>query len=146
MLRPAASDTVPPVSEKDDISADRIKAIEAFSSLSDDELEEVASMAAAREYDEGSELLRQSDWPEDLLAIEEGDVEVRRDGEVLATLGAGDVVGERGVLHRALRNADVIAASDVKLLFFHRNKIKALKSDVPEVGKRLEDLADERER
>jgi CRP-like cAMP-binding protein len=133
------------VSDKEDISVDRVKAIDAFSGLSEEQLQEVAGMAAAREYDEGSELLRQADWPEDLLAIEQGDIEVRRDDEVLATLGAGDVVGERGVVNRALRNASVIATSDVKLLFFHRNKIKALKSDVPEIGKRLKDLADERE-
>jgi CRP/FNR family cyclic AMP-dependent transcriptional regulator len=127
------------------ISTDRVRAIDVFADLSEDGLEEVARLARERDYDEGSDLLHQEDWPEDLLALEEGTVEVRRGDEVVATLEPGCVVGERGVLRRALRNADVVAATPVKVLFFHRNKITTLRRDVPEIDERLQAVAAERE-
>jgi CRP-like cAMP-binding protein len=71
---------------------------------------------------------------------------VRQDGDVIATLTPGCVVGERGVLRRALRNADVVAKTPVKVLFFHRNKVRALRDDVPEIDQKLQQLADEREK
>lgn len=128
-----------------DVSADRIKTIDAFQGLSDDDLERVASLARPRDYEPGDEILRQDEWPEDLLAIEEGTVEVRRDGEVLAELGDGCVVGERGVIRRSLRNADVVAATPVKALFFHLNKVRSLRKDVPELDDKLQAIADQRE-
>ena len=140
---PAGS--VAPMATTDRIGADRVRAIDAFSGLGDDELEQVAALARERRFEADEELLHGGDWPEDLLALEDGEVEVRRDGEVLATLGAGSVVGERGVLHRALRNADVVAKTPVKVLFFHLNKVRALRRDMPALGERLEALADERE-
>ena len=116
-----------------------------FSTLPDEQLEEVASLAQQREYEADDELLHHGDWPDDLLALEDGTVEVRRDGDVLATLESGCVVGERGVLRRALRNADVVATTPVKVLFFHRNKVRTLRDDVPEIDERLQRLAAERE-
>lgn len=127
------------------ISVDRIRGIDVFSELGDDELEQVAALAQERTYDDGKELLHHDDWPDDLLALEEGKVEVRRDGDVIATLNAGCVVGERGVLKRALRNADVVAVTPVRVLFFHRNKVKTLRKDVPEIDERLQQLAAQRE-
>ncbi len=126
------------------ISADRIKAIDVFAELPDDKLEQVAQLAQEREYEQEDELLHHGEWPDDLLALEDGEVEVRRDGDTVATLKAGCVVGERGVLRRALRNADVVAKTPVKVLFFHRNKVRTLRDDVPEIDERLRQLADER--
>ena len=127
------------------ISVDRIRGIDVFSELGDDELKQVAALAQERTYDDGKEILHHDDWPDDLLALEEGKVEVRRDGDVIATLNAGCVVGERGVLKRALRNADVVAVTPVRVLFFHRNKVRTLRKDVPEIDQRLQELAAQRE-
>ena len=128
-----------------DVSTERIKKIDAFEDLSGDDLEKVAALARPRDYAPGDEILRQDEWPEDLLAIEEGTVEVRRDGEVLAELGDGCVVGERGVIRRSLRNADVVAATPVKALFFHLNKVKSLRRDLPELDEKLQAIAGQRD-
>jgi CRP/FNR family transcriptional regulator, cyclic AMP receptor protein len=127
------------------ISPDRVRAIDVFSGLSDGELRQVAALAREHTFDAGKELIHHDDWPDDMLALEDGEVEVRRDGDVVATLSAGCVVGERGVLRRALRNADVVAVSPVKVLFFHRNKVKTLREDVPEIDERLQQLAEQRD-
>lgn len=133
------------MTDRQNVSIDRVRAIDLFSALPESDLEEVASLARAREYEEGSELLHHEEWPEDLIALEDGEVEVRREGDVLATLRAGCVVGEQGVLRRALRNADVIATTPVKALFFHRNKITTLRRDVPEIDERLRAVAERRD-
>ena len=128
------------------ISADRIKAIDVFADLPDDKIAQVAELAQERTYEQEEELLHHGEWPDDLLALEDGQVEVRPDGDVVATLQSGCVVGERGGLRRALRNADVVAKTDVRVLFFHRNKIRALRDDVPEIDEKLQQLADAREK
>jgi CRP/FNR family transcriptional regulator, cyclic AMP receptor protein len=133
------------VSEQDGIGPDRIRAIGVFSDLPERQLEEVATLARARTHDAGAELLHHNRWPDNLLALEEGEVEVRRHGERLAKLSSGCVVGERGVVENALRNADVIAVTPVKLLFFPMDKLRTLRRDVPEIDRELKHLADERD-
>jgi CRP-like cAMP-binding protein len=126
------------------ITPDRVRAIDVFSGLSDEELRQVAALAREHTFEPGKELIHHDDWPDDMLALEDGEVEVRRDGDVVATLKAGCVVGERGVLRRALRNADVVAKTEVRALYFHRNKVRTLRADVPEIDDRLQALAAER--
>jgi len=127
------------------VARERVRAIDVFSELSDDDLAQVASLAREHRFEQGDELIHHDEWPDDLLALEEGDVEVRRDGEIVATLSAGCVVGERGVLRRALRNADVVAATPVRVLYFHRNKVRTLREDLPEIDERLWALAAQRD-
>lgn len=133
------------MSESDRISADRIRAIDAFADLTDDEVDQVAAVAGTGTFDEGEDLLAREEFPDGLIAIEEGEVEVRRHDEVVARLSAGTVVGERGVLKRSLRNADVVAASPVKVICFHRNKVSALRREIPDLDERLQEIAEDRE-
>jgi Cyclic nucleotide-binding domain len=133
------------VSEDNGIAPDRIRAIDVFSELSAEELEEVASLARERQYDAGEDLLQQDYRPDDLLALEAGEVEVRRHGQALTKLSGGCVVGERGVVRNALRNADVVALGSVKVLYFPMDKLRTLRRDVPEIDQGLKELAEERE-
>ena len=87
------------------MEAERLKNIEVFSSASDDELEHLARIAGESSVEEGETIVRAGTWPYQLFAIEDGSAEVRRDGDVVAKLGPGDVLGETGVLNRGLRNA-----------------------------------------
>ena len=64
--------------------------------------------------------MREGDYSYDVLAIEEGTARVDRDGEHVAELGPGDVVGEMGVLERAQRNATVVATSPMLPGHAHR--------------------------
>jgi CRP-like cAMP-binding protein len=127
------------------ISPDRVRAIDVFSDLADEDLRQVAVLAREHRFEPGDELVHHDAWPDDMLALEDGEVEVRRDGDVVATLKAGCVVGERGVLRRALRNADVIATTPVRALYFHRNKVRTLRDDLPEIDDRLQALAAQRD-
>jgi CRP/FNR family cyclic AMP-dependent transcriptional regulator len=126
------------------VEADRLKKIDVFSSIPDDGLERLAELAGESSIEEGDTIVRAGTWPYQLFAIEDGNAEVRRDGETLAELGPGDVVGETGVLNRGLRNADVVATSPVRVVYFTHNQVKQMRKDMPEVGERLETLSQER--
>ena len=126
------------------MDAERLKKIDVFSSLSDDDLAKLARQAQETTVDEGTVLLEAGGSSEKLWAIEDGQVEVSRDGEALATLGAGDVVGETGIMKRALRNADVVAKSQVKGLVIAQSDIKRLRKEDPDLDARLQKVLEAR--
>lgn len=127
------------------MDADRLKKIDVFSSLSDDELETLAGYAGETTISEGEKLTKKGQHSYQLFAIESGEVDVERGDETVATLGAGDIVGETGVVGRGLRNADVVAKGDVKAIYFTQDQVKKMRKDVPEVGDRLEQILEERD-
>jgi CRP/FNR family transcriptional regulator, cyclic AMP receptor protein len=126
------------------MDADRLKNIQLFAEIPDDVLEQFAQTAGETSIEEGEELARAGTWPYQLFAIEEGEVEIRRNGDSVATLGAGDVVGETGVVKRGLRNADVVATSPVKAIFFTHDQVKRMRKDLPDLDDRLHQLLEER--
>ena len=116
----------------------RLKKIDLFSELDEDALERIADMARETTADEGEKLVQQDAASDQLIAIEEGTVEVRSHDEKLATLSEGDVVGEAGLLKRGLRNADVVATGPVKAIFFTQDQVRALRRDLPDFDERLQ--------
>jgi CRP/FNR family cyclic AMP-dependent transcriptional regulator len=127
------------------LDAKRLKKIDVFSSLSDDDLNELADFAEETTVSEGDKLTKAGSHSYQLFAIEDGQVEVLRHDETVAKLGAGDVVGEAGVVGRGLRNADVVAKSDVKAIFFTQDQVKKMRKDVPELGEKLDKILEERD-
>jgi CRP-like cAMP-binding protein len=125
------------------LDTSRLKKIDLFSELDDDALQRVADMARETTAEEGEKLVQQDAASDQLIAIEEGTVEVRSHDEKLATLSAGDVVGEAGLLKRGLRNADVVATEKVKAIFFTQDQVRALRRDMPDFDERLQQAMEE---
>ena len=66
-----------------------------------------------------------------------------RDGEPLATLGVGDVVGEiAAARHR--RMASVVARTPVRALALHVDALQELTEEMPELGDELRALMERR--
>jgi CRP/FNR family cyclic AMP-dependent transcriptional regulator len=127
------------------VDAARLKKIDLFESFPDEDVERLAGVADEVSIDEGESLVRAGTPPDQLYVIEEGNAEVRRDDEVIAKLGPGDVVGERGVLKRGLRNATVVATSPVRAIFVTSSQVRQLRQDHPDLDERLQTILDERE-
>lgn len=126
------------------MDAQRLKKIPVFAGLSDEALGQIAALAAEVSVPEGKELVREGDYSYDVLAIEEGTAVVTRGGEEIAQLGAGDVIGEMGVLERDQRNATVVATSSMLLTTLTRWDIKRLEKSAPEVVSHLRELVEQR--
>jgi CRP/FNR family cyclic AMP-dependent transcriptional regulator len=94
----------------------RLKQIPIFSRLSDEEANRLAAFATETSVAEGQILMKQGDYSTELIAIEEGSADVIQDGEKIASLKDGDLIGEMGLIEREQRNADVIATSPMRVM------------------------------
>jgi CRP/FNR family transcriptional regulator, cyclic AMP receptor protein len=115
-----------------------------FSDLEDDELDSIAALAAEVSVPDGKELVREGDYSYDVLAIEEGTASVERNGDHVADLGPGDVVGEMGVLERSQRSATVRATSPMLLVTLTGWDIRRLRKTAPKVVDHLRGVVAER--
>jgi len=119
----------------------RLRKVKVFAEMSDSDLRRIATFATEESAPEGTTLVREGDYSTELIALEDGTAEVRHDGEVIATLGPGDVFGETGVLERGLRNASVVSTTPVRVFKLTNWEIKRLG---PETVQRLRDLISDR--
>ena len=120
----------------------RLKSIPLFSQLSDDEAHRLAAFATETSVAEGQMLMKQGDYSTELIAIEEGTADVLRDGEKIASLKEGDLIGEMGLLSREPRNADVIATSPIRVIKLTHWEIRRMSQDTID---RIEQIIKERQ-
>jgi CRP/FNR family transcriptional regulator, cyclic AMP receptor protein len=119
----------------------RLTSIPLFSELSEQESKRLATFATETSVREGELLVREGEFSTELIAIEEGTAEVVRGGARIATLGAGDVVGETGLLLREPRNADVVATSPMRVFKLTHWEIRRMS---PDTVRRLTELIQQR--
>jgi CRP-like cAMP-binding protein len=119
----------------------RLKAIPIFSHLSDEEAKRLAAFATETSVADGQILMKQGDYSTELIGIEEGSADVIRDGEKIASLGEGDLIGEMGLLEREPRNADVIATSPMRVMKLTHWEIRRMSEETIE---RIEQIVQKR--
>lgn len=88
---------------------------------------DVTDRIAHAHYEPGDYILRQGEPPTSFYVIEKGEVEVVRasaekpEGEVIATLGAGNFFGEQALLSNQARTASVRARTPTQIVILGRN-------------------------
>jgi CRP/FNR family transcriptional regulator, cyclic AMP receptor protein len=107
----------------------RLTAIPIFSNLSPEEARRLATFATETSVADGQILMKQGDYSTELIAIEEGTAEVIRDGEKVAAVAQGDLIGEMGLLEHKPRNADVIATSPMRVMKLTHWEIRRMSDD-----------------
>src|SRR5579859_4357433 len=110
----------------------RLQEIPIFSHLSPEEARRLATYATETSVADGHILMKQGDYSTELIAIEEGTADVLRDGEKIASVKDGDLIGEMGLLERRPRNADVIATSPMRLLKLTHWEIRRMSEETVE--------------
>ena len=123
------------------MDATQLKRIPLFQDVPDEDLRVVTTFATSEEVPEGKVIVKEGDFANQFMAIEEGNAEVTRDGEKVGELTAGDIFGEIGLLEKEKRSATVTATSRVKLIRIERWELQRLKSKLPHIYKRIEELA-----
>ena len=119
----------------------RLTAIPLFSHLSPEEARRLAAFATETSAAEGQILMKQGDYSTELIAIEEGSADVIKDGEKIASLKQGDLIGEMGLLERKPRNADVIATSPMRVVKLTHWEIRRMSEDTVD---RIKQIVNER--
>jgi CRP/FNR family cyclic AMP-dependent transcriptional regulator len=107
----------------------RLTAIPIFSELSAEEANRLATFATETSAAEGQMLMKEGDYSVELIAIEEGTADVLQGGRKIASVKAGDLIGEMGLIERKPRNADVIASSPMRLLKLTHWEIRRMSDD-----------------
>ena len=110
----------------------RLTAIPIFSQLSPEEARRLATFATETSIAEGQILMKQGDYSTELIAIEEGTADVLRDGQTVASLGDGDLIGEMGLIDHAPRNADVIATSPMRVMKLTHWEVRRMSDETVE--------------
>ena len=94
------------------------------------ELMKVCQMAESRQVPSGAVLFDEGDHGRECFIIEEGQVVIRKKGQVLGELKAGDYFGEMSFIDVPRRSATAVVTRDAKLLVIRRNQfLQLLKQD-----------------
>jgi CRP-like cAMP-binding protein len=120
---------------------ENLRAVPVFSEMTEEELRRIATFANEDSVSAGATLLREGDYSNEMIAVESGTADVVREGETIASVGPGDVVGEVGVLQKGMRNASVVATSSMRLIRLTNWDVKRLPEETRE---RLLELASDR--
>jgi CRP-like cAMP-binding protein len=120
----------------------RLKAIPLFADLSDEEARRLAAFATETSVADGQILMKQGDYSTELIAIEEGTAKVERDGQEIAQVGPGELLGERGLLTHEPRSASVIATSPMFVCKLTHWEVRRMSR---ETVARIEDIIKQRE-
>jgi CRP-like cAMP-binding protein len=118
---------------------ERLKAIPVFASLDDETLRAVATFATETSVPAGKHLLNEGDYAYEFMAIEEGEAEVVRGGERLATLGPGDFFGEIALLEKTMRMASVVAITPMRLMTLSHWDLKRVGGAMERIRETLEE-------
>lgn len=121
----------------------RLTAIPIFSELSPEEAKRLAVFATETSAAEGQILMKDGDYSVELIAIEEGTADVLKNGQKIASLKPGALIGEMGLIEHTPRNADVIASSPMRLIKLTHWEIRRMSDETVE---RIKATIDERRR
>jgi len=121
---------------------DHLRTLPLFSSLSDKAIETVSVFATEAAVSAGKRLVHEGDYSYDLIVIESGSADVIKGGEVIGSLGPGDVFGEMGMLSGGKRTADVVATSPMRLITLSKWDLKRISGEVTD---QLQSLVEQRQ-
>ncbi len=126
------------------MDATQLKRIPIFHDVPDEDLTVITTFATSDEVPEGAVIVKEGDYANAFMAIEEGTARVTRDGEHVGDLGPGDIFGEVGLIEKETRTATVEATSRVKLIKIEHWELQRMKKKLPDVYDRIAQLAEQR--
>jgi len=115
------------------LDASQLKRFSLFEGVEDEKLAKIAPFTQLVEFPEGKVIIQEGGYANDFYAIDDGEVEVTKAGEKVATLGPRDHFGEQGLLDKQERSASVTAKTDVRALKIEHWELSRMRKAMPEV-------------
>jgi CRP/FNR family transcriptional regulator, cyclic AMP receptor protein len=129
-----------------------IDSIPLFESLSPDEQARVAAAARPIHFEAGEVILHEGEFSFDFYAITSGAAEVRHGDEHVADLGAGDVLGEMGVVPMSVatrgwsrrRGATVVVTAPTDAIAIPGDEFRRMTEQIPALADGLRTIVSSR--
>jgi len=105
-----------------------------FDALTPDEIARVRKAGTELPLPAGWSPISEKTGADKAYVILEGEVSVRRGGKEIATLGAGDIMGEMAIVNHTLRTATIVALTRLRVVHLTPEAIESLSTSVPAFG------------
>jgi CRP/FNR family cyclic AMP-dependent transcriptional regulator len=128
----------------DNARIQQLAKLDRFKNFSDDEIKMVVQAATYLTVPEGWSMMAENTPADKAYLILAGEVSVRRHGEEVARVSAGDLVGEMALVNHKLRSASVITLTPLEALHFTAETVAALNAKIPTFSAALTGATEER--
>ena len=115
----------------------RLAELELFSSCSKKDLQTIAKSSTEVDVLAGATIVEQGDMGTEAFVILDGEAVVKRNGRKIASLTAGDEIGELSLLDRGPRTAYVEAVTDMRLLRINSKDFSSLLQETPGLAMKM---------
>ena len=137
------------VVESENTIYERIKGVEIFAPLSEDETEKVADAAHLRVFAPDEAIVQKDQPGGSMFVVHKGSVEIQTVDEegkkqIVGTLREGDFFGEMSMLTGETRSATVIAKEETQVLQIGKFCLKPILDNNPNLIKTLSDIIEDR--
>ena len=116
---------------------ERLAGLPLFADLDDGERAEVAACAREINIAAGDTLATEGENAYEFFVIEAGEANVHKDGQLIGSVGPGDVVGEIGLLVTGARTASVVATTPMSLVAIFSRDFKQIEKRMPAIATSL---------
>ncbi|HZA78647.1 MAG TPA: cyclic nucleotide-binding domain-containing protein [Acidimicrobiales bacterium] len=116
---------------------DHLATVPLFAGASTKELRAVAKASVELPIEAGREFVTQGEVGREAFIIIDGQAEVSRAGQKIATLGPGDCVGELALLDHGPRTASVTAVTPLTVLVLGPREFSGLLDEVPTLNHKM---------
>lgn len=118
-----------------------LRRLTAFRSCTNAELRAVEGLMTRIDIPAGRLLCEEGERAYEVIFIVDGIAKVERNGEQIALLGPGEVVGEMAMLDRGTRNATVTAATPMRIFVLDSREFAGVLDAAPCARDWIEDVA-----
>jgi CRP-like cAMP-binding protein len=115
-----------------------------FADLSAEEMRQVVEAGREVHVPAGWSLLNEATPPDQAYLVIDGELEVRHQHKLVATLGRGDIVGEIGIAKHRLRTGTVTATTSLEMLHLTQQAFQRLYDDIPAFRAAVDKTVEER--
>ncbi|MGJ9413804.1 cyclic nucleotide-binding domain-containing protein [Aeromicrobium sp. CF4.19] len=130
--------------KSDKVDKELVARLAELTGLSSKDANTLAKAGQSVRVPEGWSIIFETTPSDKAYILLDGEVDVRKSGETIATVGPGGVVGEIGLLNRKLRSASVVAATPIEAIHFTAEAIEDLVKNVPAFSELFKHAAESR--
>ena len=113
---------------------DWLQKVPLFRGLSKKQLRDISGLATRLNEPAGTVLTKEGKIGHEFIIVIEGEIEVRKGDQVIATRGPGDYVGEIALLDQRPRTATVVAKTPVVIEVIGQREFRTLLAEAPELS------------